>query len=670
MRKIFSSVAILAVVVTTMISCQKEVEVPIAGYTYTFALSTPETRALLATEDGYTFTKWENSDRLGVYTVSGTNVSYNKEGTITVSANPVQFQIYSTYALGEGDDVYCYFPRNASNNNGAGQNPTTVALSIPVEQNGTMDGMPMVSVPYKVSADGIPATTNTPVADINMINLGGVFQFRVYSSNVAYRTETVKSVEFKDATGISGSFVFDITQNSNLDINGNTGTSITVNQNAVVGADKEHGGIVNMVVKPGSYTGTLVVKTDAASYSFDISSAKTVERSHIKPLNVNLANGTRTAATIATLGEWSSKPISGSNSLNVNGNLTDDKSHSWSISLTGSDSSKNPSQSVTSGTTYWQIGANGNPATAIFSTNAIAGTITSIDVDCAAYQGKGSVKVTVGGNDFGTQDQIMPAWSGSNGGTLTFAGSASGSIEVTLAATTGGRAIHLSSIKVTYISEGGSKPDPEPVSVPDPSFTVASGTYKVAQYVYVANYDDNYCYFYTTDGTTPDCDSEFNATGKSSDYDYSTGITISSSCTLKMVAVDIDGNKSSVTSATYTIDSDTKVTFVAGTDKSSNTNISKDGITLTATTFSNDSYYQAYSGTPLKIESTVGKIKKIEITCTASGTSNYGPSKFSSASVGDYSYSGKVGTWTGSASTVSLSTSAQVRMTQVVVTLE
>lgn len=112
----------------------------------------------------------------------------------------------------------------------------------------------------------------------------------------------------------------------------------------------------------------------------------------------------------------------------------------------------------------------------------------------------------------------------------------------------------------------------------------------------------------------------------------------------------------------------TDVTFTAGTDQSSTTSITKDGITLTATTFSNASYYQAYSGTPLKVESTVGNITKIEITCTASGTSNYGPSKFSSASVGSYSYSGKVGTWTGNASTVSLSNSAQVRMTSVVVT--
>lgn len=113
------------------------------------------------------------------------------------------------------------------------------------------------------------------------------------------------------------------------------------------------------------------------------------------------------------------------------------------------------------------------------------------------------------------------------------------------------------------------------------------------------------------------------------------------------------------------------VTFVPGTDVSSNTSIEKDGITLTATTFDNASYYQTYSGQNLKVESTVGNITKIEITCTASGTSKYGPGCYSlsSNSTGSYTYSGEVGTWTGNTSSaISFGTSAQVRMTQVVVT--
>lgn len=56
------------------------------------------------------------------------------------------------------------------------------------------------------------------------------------------------------------------------------------------------------------------------------------------------------------------------------------------------------------------------------------------------------------------------------------------------------------------------------------------------------------------------------------------------------------------------------------------------------------------------------------MTFTASGTSNYGPSKLSATG---YTYSGNVGTWQGtSATTVTLSATAQVRITQIVVTTD
>ena len=69
--------------------------------------------------------------------------------------------------------------------------------------------------------------------------------------------------------------------------------------------------------------------------------------------------------------------------------------------------------------------------------------------------------------------------------------------------------------------------------------------------VTITNYNSNYVYFYTTDGTAPDCDADLNPVGSSS-Y-YSTGITINSDVTVKVIAADIEGNKSSVTTATYTV---------------------------------------------------------------------------------------------------------------------
>ena len=65
-------------------------------------------------------------------------------------------------------------------------------------------------------------------------------------------------------------------------------------------------------------------------------------------------------------------------------------------------------------------------------------------------------------------------------------------------------------------------------------------------------------------------------------------------------------------------------------------------------------------------------LQEIKITCTGSGTNNYGPGKFTlSSDDGEYSYEVKEGTWTGNTSeTVTLLASAQVRITQIVVTYD
>lgn len=80
-------------------------------------------------------------------------------------------------------------------------------------------------------------------------------------------------------------------------------------------------------------------------------------------------------------------------------------------------------------------------------------------------------------------------------------------------------------------------------------------------------------------------------------------------------------------------------------------------------------HVRVYSNGKITITSTGGNITKVEVTCTASGNANYGPSKLSATS--GYSYSGYVGTWAGTAAkTVTLNATAQVRFTQIVVTYE
>lgn len=63
------------------------------------------------------------------------------------------------------------------------------------------------------------------------------------------------------------------------------------------------------------------------------------------------------------------------------------------------------------------------------------------------------------------------------------------------------------------------------------------------------------------------------------------------------------------------------------------------------------------------------KITKIVVTCTASDDSNYGPGGFSEVTPTGYTYSGKNGTWEGSASSIAFkATKSQVRITDITVT--
>ena len=100
--------------------------------------------------------------------------------------------------------------------------------------------------------------------------------------------------------------------------------------------------------------------------------------------------------------------------------------------------------------------------------------------------------------------------------------------------------------------------------------------------------------------------------------------------------------------------------------------ISKEGVTLTVSSgllgkFNNELHYRIYKNQTLTVTSTVGNIISVEFTCTANGDAKYGPGCFT-WNVGDYTYSGAVGTWSGSADEVVFSASLnQVRASQIVV---
>ena len=124
-----------------------------------------------------------------------------------------------------------------------------------------------------------------------------------------------------------------------------------------------------------------------------------------------------------------------------------------------------------------------------------------------------------------------------------------------------------------------------------------------------------------------------------------------------------------------------EVTFDATVDKGSVTtngnnangdHVTKSGITVTSSNgvMGNGANYRVYTNGTLTISSTVGNIINISITCTADGNSSYGPGGLSGT---DYSFQSKsnIGLWQGSpATSVTLSATAQVRITKVTVTYE
>lgn len=117
------------------------------------------------------------------------------------------------------------------------------------------------------------------------------------------------------------------------------------------------------------------------------------------------------------------------------------------------------------------------------------------------------------------------------------------------------------------------------------------------------------------------------------------------------------------------------VTFDAKVDRSSSTTLSKDGITLSLSgggTFDNGTDYRPYSGSTLTISSEYN-ITKIVFTCASKvGATKGGPENFT-VTKGGGSYKndkGYVGTWTGSAASITFKADKQVKAKTIEVTYE
>ena len=121
------------------------------------------------------------------------------------------------------------------------------------------------------------------------------------------------------------------------------------------------------------------------------------------------------------------------------------------------------------------------------------------------------------------------------------------------------------------------------------------------------------------------------------------------------------------------------VTFDATIDKTEqssagNLTLTKDGVSLHTSMgiLGNGKEYRIYKNQSMDVSCEFGNITSIEFTCTKEGTNQYGPGCLEyRGTAGNYTYEGKVGTWTGNEAIVILYGALnQVRATKIVVSYE
>ncbi len=307
MKSINYSLLLATIAFIGAVACNKVEEVQISpekeqpGIEYICRIVDSDTKTTL---EGNVVT-WEINDPIGYYSSTDTYNSYKK---ITTISPVVTFPVYLTNTLNANDELYAYFPYK-ENASASTDGPTKVKMSIPASQSNDFDAMPQVSKVYKATS----TVTSGSTIDLEFLNLGSVAQFIVYSSVASYRNEVVRSISFTANKACAGDFLFDVTgvdyeNPSSLEIDGYSESTVTVTASPTIGSTKDDAGSVNMVLAPGDYSGTVIVTTNEATYSYTISSPKSFVRAGLKPLGIRLDAEHRTPLPKKTYQKITSEP--------------------------------------------------------------------------------------------------------------------------------------------------------------------------------------------------------------------------------------------------------------------------------------------------------------------------------------------------------------------------
>ena len=261
-------------------------EVAEGTFSYIFKVAPENTKALF----GETHITWQDGDLVASYA----STSLNQSAAVDVNGDDVTINIKSKVALEAGDIVNAYYPYNSVNKSAEA---TSVTLEIPRNQvSGSADCMPMVALPYKLTSDVEP-NTETPVGNLQFANLGSIIKLTIYKTSGFSAGETIENVTFQAGSPCAGTFEYDITAvNSDtvpaiagydiedVVVSGDGSSPITV------GADKAHGGVFYIVLAPGTYSGTFVIRTNKGDYTYVSSTNRTYARATVKPLSLDLAS--------------------------------------------------------------------------------------------------------------------------------------------------------------------------------------------------------------------------------------------------------------------------------------------------------------------------------------------------------------------------------------------
>ena len=294
MKRLFIPIALIA---AATVSCSRdriEIDPAPVEYMYTFTIEDGETRATL--DNGGVL--WVSGDRVGMF-LEG----YTGYANVQASASPKTIQLYSKNEIPAGSYAYAYYPFDNTNSD-----KTNTIINIPsLQSGGGTSAMPMAGIPFQVqeivAVSGSSATTN---GVLQFVNLGAIIDFRVFSTNAAYRTENVQYVIFQaDGVNVAGKAHLDLTaldegyfDDSALNLSwGTTDVSdnVKVAQTTAVAATKDAATPIYMVVAPGTFTsGTITIGTDAATYTFAYTN-KELGRNALKHYNMDLAHASRVA---------------------------------------------------------------------------------------------------------------------------------------------------------------------------------------------------------------------------------------------------------------------------------------------------------------------------------------------------------------------------------------